>query len=763
MSHILSPAEADFWLDTEKYANYFEEHTDPSKQGLIFSVDMVRLSSIRTAIANFVRILTRKAIPVYFNDADANVNFGGKIIYLSAKITTKYDFDIAVGQALHEAGHTLLTDFDAVKIAWTNIPHKIFQLSDAKNIRRASLEKFIHSMWNVIEDRYIDNYVFNEAPGYRGYYVALYNAFWNCPEVDLYLMSDHFRHPSLDSYSYRIINFTNENTDLTALPRLDEIADIIDIADIGRLKKTEDRIQKAFEIVEVVLNCLDLPQASGSGKGTPQKNKIGLARPEEFFDFGDSDEGEGKEEKMLESDGGSGSNSKGKDEEEDVDDVDVGKNMVNEIADVMSGKDSEPEKLKENSDIVNKITDEPITQEEQNEIKQMVENQRKFLQGELPKESVTPQQKELLDLIEKHGIILVQIDAPVIMSGDDKNLKVNCIVVQKMTKELVMSGEEMFPLCAAMNFGKEVPEPPKEIAEAVRKGIVLGTKLGRKLQIRNEINPIKNIRKKSGKVHKRQLHEAAFDAEDLFYNVRIDEHQKATLHITVDASGSMGQGGKWLATMTAVVAICKATSMIDNVHVTVSFRSTQVSGGNSLPYVVLAYDSKKDKFSKVKDLFPYLKPNGFTPEGLAFAAIMNLFENITPDEEDRYFLNLSDGEPCYALNVPATGLRIDYNCEVGSTHTKAQVDKIRRLGVEIMSYFIEESYSIAPKKKLIEMTDKEKAEYKKEQKHLDESHLRKTFRKMYGKNAQFIDVESILDLARTMNRLFLTKTVQKRS
>lgn len=756
MSRALSPAEAEFWLDTDKYANYFEEHSDPSK-GLIFNIDMVRLSSIRAAIANFVRILTRKNIPVYFNDANANVNFGGKLIYISAKITSKYDFDIAVGQALHEAAHTLLTDFDSVKIAWTNIPHKIFQLSDAKNIRRASIEKFIHNTWNVIEDRYIDNYVFNKAPGYRGYYAALYDAFWNCPEVDAYLVSDHFRYPSLDSYDYRITNFTNENTDLTALPRLDEIADIIDIEHIGRLKTTPDRIQKAFEVVEVVLNCLDLdPPSGGNGSSSRQRKKAqGLVSPEDFFDFGDGGSEASDEEQKEEPE----KNGEG---QEDTEDLDVGTKMVGEIADVMSGRDPEPEKLKENKDCVSKISDEELTKEQQKEIKDMVETQRKFLHGELPKQAVTAQEKELLDLIEKHGIVLVRVDAPKIMSGDDKGLKVDCIVVQKMTKELVLSGQDMFPLCGVMKMGDTDPECPPDTAEAVRKGISLGAKLGRKLQIRNEINPIRNIRKRSGKINKRQLHEAAFDALDLFYNLKIEEHNKATLHITVDASSSM-IGEKWNTTMLAVVAICKATSMIDNVHVTVSFRSTQDCHGSCLPYVVLAYDSKKDKFSKVKQLFPYLKPHGFTPEGLAFGAIMNLFENITPDEEERYFLNLSDGEPCYFLTVPSTGHRIVYNTEIGATHTKSQVDKIRRLGVEIMSYFIEDTYYTRKLKPIDKMTEQEKKEYKKEQAELDDSPLRKAFRKMYGKNAQFIDVKSIVDLARTMNGLFLNQSLQKRS
>jgi hypothetical protein len=759
MSHILSPAEADFWLDAEKYANYFDEQSDPANGSVVFSIDMVRLSSIRKAIANFVRILTRQNIPVYFNDADATVNFGGKTIYISAQINNKYDFDVAVGQALHEAAHTLKTDFDSVKIAWTNIPHHIFAKADAKNIWRPSLEKFIHTMWNVIEDRYIDDYVFNEAPGYRGYYVALYDRFFNAPEIDEYLASDMFRYPSLDSYAFRIINFTNENSDLLALPRLDEIAQVIDITNISRLKRTEDRLEAAFKVVEIVLDCLDKEdpkqQQGGQGQGKPQKGG-GLARPEDFFDFGDGQESEEKEKDEKDSEGQSkdekeqkandkgGKDSKGDEKAgqgDDAEEVDVSKKMIEDMSDVMMGNDPDPTNHKENKRIVSKVADQDLDKDASKQIKDLVEGQRKFLRGEMPKAQVTPQQKQLLDLIEKHGIVLVRVDCPELLSGDDNNLKVDCIVVQEMTKELVLSGQEMFPLCGVKKFGlgKDDPVPPKEVADSVKKGIAIGTKLGRKLQIRNEVNPIKVIRKQHGKINRRQLHEAAFDAEDLFFKTRIEQHNKASLHITVDASSSMA-GEKWNQTMTAVVAVCKATSMIDNVHVTVSFRATQRTAGTELPYVVLAYDSNVDRFSKVKTLFPYLVPNGCTPEGLAFGAIMGLFENITPDEEDRYFLNLSDGEPCYVIRMAGQGVMLSYMGETGTTHTKAQVDKIRAKGVDIMSYFITET------------PDESKDAYA--------SKLKKDFQKMYGKNAQFINVESLLDLAKTMNRLFLTKATQ---
>jgi len=336
LSKKASPAEVDFWLDTNKYRSFIDEGLDPSK-GLVFNIDMVRLASIRSAVSNFVRILTRKSIPVYFCNSPNSFNFGGKQIYISAKINNKHDFDVAVGLALHEAAHTLLTDFDVIKRAYQNIPPNIYKLSDAKNIRRQTMERFIHGMWNVIEDRYIDMYVFNNAPGYRGYYAAMYEQLWNSPEIDEVLLSDDCKYPSLNSYDFRITNFTNENTDLMALPRLDDIARIIDISDISRLTTTMSRIQTAFKVVETVLECIDKQEQlekldSMKGGGKPEKKKSGLADPRDFFDFGDgepepADRGENSPDNKGKKDGYDS------DEEETKD---VGTEMVKEISDVMT-------------------------------------------------------------------------------------------------------------------------------------------------------------------------------------------------------------------------------------------------------------------------------------------------------------------------------------------------------------------------------------------------------------------------------------------
>ena len=54
--------------------------------------------------------------------------------------------------------------------------------------------------------------------------------------------------------------------------------------------------------------------------------------------------------------------------------------------------------------------------------------------------------------------------------------------------------------------------------------------------------------------------------------------------------------------------------MIPNLQVQVTFRCTQ----DNKPYIVMGYDSRVDKFSKVKQMFGGLGPNGTTPEGLCF-------------------------------------------------------------------------------------------------------------------------------------------------
>ena len=259
-------------------------------------------------------------------------------------------------------------------------------------------------------------------------------------------------------------------------------------------------------------------------------------------------------------------------------------------------------------------------------------------------------------------------------------------------------------------------------------GIRLGTKLGKKLQVRGESRDTKWSRLDSGRIDKRLVAELGFGNSRVFQTTFTESYSDAILHISVDASGSMN-GSKWEKTMVSVVAITKACSMIQNVDVVVSFRSTDHGNESSRrrtedrPLILVAYDSRVDNFSKVKRDFPHLHPGGTTPEGLCFEAILNDFVPSTTDR-DSYFLNFSDGMPMFSNND------MYYQGDTAVAHTNKMVKKIRDMGIKVLSYFVEDrGYGD-------NIGD---------------------FKKMYGKDAEKIDVTNVIEISKTMNRKFLEK------
>jgi hypothetical protein len=290
------------------------------------------------------------------------------------------------------------------------------------------------------------------------------------------------------------------------------------------------------------------------------------------------------------------------------------------------------------------------------------------------------------------------------------------VVVNKLTKGLLESRE--FPLTQQSWSDDDVIVRcnDKEVVDGIR----IGTVLGKKLQVRGESRTTIYNRQKVGKIDKRLISSLGFGNENVFSVFETDSYKKANLHISIDASGSMG-GSKWKQTITNVVALCKAVDMISNLSVQVSFRTTT---STDYPYIVLAYDSRVDRFSKVKEFFSFLTPGGTTPEGLCFEAILNKFIPAGNDF-DSYFLNLSDGEPYYH------GHGMSYAGTPAYTHTNKMLKQIEGMGIKTLSYFISDSTTY--------------------------STSREAFTKMYGKSASFVDVTNIPQITKTMNGLFLEK------
>ena len=673
---------SDYWLDDD-----YQDDIDDSSS---VNFNLIKLAVSRRAVSNFVNILTGKSVPVYFTDDGDNNCTDGKTVYLSADILDKADFDPAVGLALHEGSHVVLSDFDLVKSIWTKVPSDIYSLAQPLQISKDDVASLVKNCLNYVEDRYIDWYVYNNAPGYRGYYQALYEKYFDSAKIGLMLKSNLYRVPSIESYETRIINFTNENTDLESLPGLREIAKIINLSNIQRLTTPKDRLYVAMEVAKIILTNITEYKQKDKKKSPSDSNEEGKST-EPSDESGEDALGGEKIESTV------GDNTKG-----DV------KNDVGQDSSVSDNKNKQ--------------------------IKKAIQKQKDFLNGNIKKKKVSKKDKKILDAIEQSGMTLVKSGSDYIKS--DGYYSVDTILVTKLKKELIAT--DVFPLkyveynhFNGSYSSKSVINP--NVLKAVNAGLVMGAALGRKLQIRSEVNTTKYMRKPVGKIDRRILSELSFDNENVFHIMDVSKYKKSYIHITVDASSSM-RGDKWEKTMTSVVAICKAASMIDNLRVTVSFRttfSTSRSHNGSNPYVVIGYDSSVDKIGKIKSLFPYLYPNGATPEGLSFEAIMKHLPKTSIDT-DYYFLNFSDGEP--AMNYTTNnGVAVNYSQESAALHTKKQVAKIAHEGYSVLSYFIKSEGINNPKS--IDL-----------------------FKKMYGKNASFINPSNLLQVAKTMNRMFLEKS-----
>jgi len=277
-------------------------------------------------------------------------------------------------------------------------------------------------------------------------------------------------------------------------------------------------------------------------------------------------------------------------------------------------------------------------------------------------------------------------------------------------------------------FGRAYSYYGGRTSNSITAGKKLGTMLGKKLQVRSESRTLKNSRLDSGRIDKRLVAELGFGNNRVFQTTFTESYSDAILHISVDASGSMS-GKKWTKTMTSVVAITKACSMIQNVDVVVSFRSTDDGGNYSTrradtkPLIMIAYDSRVDNFNKVKRDFAHIHPGGTTPEGLCFEAILDDFVPSTTDR-DSYFLNFSDGMPMFSNN------ELDYHGDIALNHTKKMVKEIRNRGIKVLSYYVSDNYYRSGGD---------------------------DFKQMYGSDAEFVDVTSVMSVSKTMNKKFLEK------
>ena len=671
------------------------------------SNDLYKMAASKRAISNFVNIVTNDQIAVKFSERGDSYT-DGKSVVIGSNISEPKDFDVAVGLALHEGSHIKLSDFKVLKDIYNIVPTHITDGAIKKGIMNSV--SIIKDLWNVVEDRRIDKFVFDSAPGYRDYYRKMYDKYFNDKLIDKALQSDEHTDEIVDSYMFRIINIHNKNTDLTALKGLRDIYKTMGLGSIDRLKSSLDAFNVALTMFQTIMSNLPTSESEeGDGDGSndqqseePQNGNGGNGSDEpremteeEFDDLMNSVDGESPTGGSDESPTGSG-----------------GMEL-----------DNVPDEMGTPSDSTN--TDETETTEkvklsdrQKQLLQKKIQKQKDFLDGDIKKKKITKKDNSDVEAIQESGSEVTSVGSGIESYYGNHQKGTKCIVVKRLTQSLLESS--IFPM-SYNNWNVEENGPiDKRHTDAVNDGIRIGTMLGKKLQVRGEDRNTIFNRQKYGKIDKRMISSLGFGNENVFQYMETDSYKKANLHVSIDASGSMN-GGKWTNTMTNVVALCKAVDMIQNLSIQVTFRTTS----GEIPYIVMAYDSRSDKFSKVKQMFPSLNVGGTTPEGLCFEAIMKNFLGSNNDM-DSYFLNISDGEPYFGNND------LYYSGEPAYQHTRKMVKQIEGMGIQTLSYFVDD--------------------YVREG---DEPS--KGFKIMYGKGAKLIDLKNVSQITKTMNGLFLQK------
>ena len=713
-------------IDNTKYSSYwlkddlFDDDTDISSPTETKHSNLIALASYKRAISNFVNIVTGENIKVIFNQRGDNSYTDGKTVTISAKMDDK-DFDPTVGLALHEGSHIKLTDFSSLdKIRSYDFPQPLTydylsQLEDKHQMSYDGVRNWVSGvvkdLLNVIEDRRIDYYIYSTSPGYKGYYHSMYDKYFNANIIDKGLQSSEYRENDWESYMFRIINITNANRDLDALPKLREVFNMIDLRNINRLQNTQQAFELACEIFKFIEDSLPSLQQQNQNQ-----NQSGDGESDENQSEEGSGSGSGGDNSQTNgTDNTEGPENDGESKQDSTDGDDTNGDV--EGGDVKSGRSSYNPNGAGGDGSNNQISDTKaqsgegsLSDRQKKQLETAIEKQKKFQNGDITKKKVSKNENEKLETLSKSGI-----DEKLV--GKDynsnhywrKDKQTAVVIVRNFTKALADS--DTISMVSSYGYYAERNQ------ESINKGLQIGTMMGKRLKVRSEERSLVTPRMKNGKISGRLLHELGMGNVQIFDQTVVNKHKPALIHISIDASSSMG-GSKWTNSQTAAVAIAKAASMTSNLDVVISYRAIQHNPVQ--PLMLIAYDSRKDKISKIQQLFKYLNPTGTTPEGLCFESILD--EIIKTNKgTDSYFINFSDGWPGFSNND------MDYSGEGAVNHTASQIKKMRMAGVKVLSYFIEEGrYGGAME----------------------------NFKRMYGKSAEAIDVTSLIPLTRTLNKMF---------
>jgi hypothetical protein len=606
--------------------------------------DIYALAESQEAISNFVRILTqRNDILVKYRSSSRDENYtDGKSVVISPNLEGD-EFDVAVGLALHEASHIMHTDFTKLEYhVGSNSYYGRSRTGEAET-RGLDVMKF-KAVWNCIEDFYIDSITYKTAPGYRGYYQALYQKYFGMDVIEKGLNSTQFSVPNWDSYLFHLCNIRNPKRNLNALAGMTEVWDMLDLKNIARLENPDDRFDLTYKIYDVIArNIQPENQTQSNGNG---------------------DESEEQDSQGSESSGNGN----------DTD-------QPNEF----SGEDNEDEHDKQQNLDLNDLS---ATMKKR--LDNILQKQMKYFDGDVSKGKIAKTDSDSITNIQQMGGS-VRVVAKSNESTTNKEFStpngVRVVVIRNMNESLIEQG-------SYQKYGISKRSQDSwtlgRVNSAVNVGIMRGRALAKKLQIRNEERITKTTRLSGGNIDRRLLSELGFDNARIFSKLNIVSYKPVHIHISIDQSSSMS-GSRFEKSMEVATALATASLGIKNLNVVVSLRGMD----SETPYILYLFDSRKHNVGYIRNMFSRAYPHGCTPEGLTFEAIEKEIKKDALHNES-YFINICDGQPsCNVRGINSEGRHgsFEYGGTKAQEHSKKQMLKMESHGVKYIAYLLTDSHN----------------------------------------------------------------------
>ena len=626
----LNKQHSSFWMGDEA-EDMLRTYEDGSPEHLN------RLRGVQRSISNFVEIVTGKNIPVIFSSGKMSYTDGNTVV-ISADLDPM-KFDVQVGLALHEASHcklslkslAFLNQLKTIDAFMSLVKHTTL-IADAAaiGVTPEQVRSLVFMTMNVIEDRRIDLFMYQNASGYRPYYEALYDEYWHSADIDNSLRDPKFRKETVENYMLFLINLTNKYWDVNALKGLAEIRSVVKLTPeyLDSLGDNDPRWQRWGTPLNVNKDALP-----GLFADAVKIVGIILKNSTEYSDPNAKPEPGQEGDMQMEGDG------------------DGMAGMPNMDFSTPGGKSTKYV---------------PVSYEK---FKEALKRQLEFLDHksiEADKKSLSDKVNQMLrDFIEsKSEISMVDVDYL------GKIAKCPVTVYKQLTKKIVMSSN--FPM------GRHGAQNQYAIA-ALSEGIQMGQILAHRIQVAQDESQLIYTRQANGRLDKRLIAGLGYGYDNVFHQIMAEPKEPVTVWLDIDLSGSM-QGNKFKNAMKVAIAIAYASEKNRKMHCVIALRS----GAHKSAALAILYNSKINTFGHLRSIVPYIDAVGSTPEALCFGAVKEEILNLGNGR--KYFINISDGEPTHGFEY--NGQQYNYSGKVAFTHTRLLMKEFKDAGIEVLSYFV---------------------------------------------------------------------------